>query len=341
MNNIKSKLILFITTLFAMYLITKPFTIGKNIYAESIEENSYRYITSELSTASVDSLNVFTSASQNLNNRISEYTENIIIELSEDELNYYSSLDYENRLAFLFDTNFSLADRIDIFLGEDKNNFGLIYYDLSSNEEININGDLEFSAASTYKLGLNVLFYYLASQGEINLNEYISYTSSDYEEGTGILYTTGSLGSYTIQDLLDYSIIYSDNIATNMLGRYLGGHSNVRQQLYELLDIDFNSKGNYITANIELSILKYLYSNRNEINFSHLIETLKNTEFHDRLDKYIPEKIVAHKIGTYDSYVHDTGIIFDDNPYILIIYTHAVADAEEKIAQISKAIYEN
>ncbi|NFR45182.1 serine hydrolase, partial [Clostridium botulinum] len=38
-------------------------------------------------------------------------------------------------------------------------------------------------------------------------------------------------------------------------------------------------------------------------------------------------------------YIHDISIIFPDNPYIFIIYTKDIENAEEKIAQISKAIY--
>jgi len=39
--------------------------------------------------------------------------------------------------------------------------------------------------------------------------------------------------------------------------------------------------------------------------------------------------------------IHDVGIILSDTPYILVIYTNELTDAEEKIAQISKAIYYN
>lgn len=115
------------------------------------------------------------------------------------------------------------------------------------------------------------------------------------------------IGSVTISELLDFSLIYSDNIATNMLGHYLGGHASSRQMIYDLLNITYDSSKNYITAEIEYQILSYLY---------------------------------AHKIGTYDSYVHDVGIILDNNPYILVIYTEGVENADEVIAQISKAIYQ-
>lgn len=333
---LKNILFSFFIILICICLFTIVFTNRNTITTYPLSKTS-----SELDDSSNSSNTFFTITSHELTSKINEYNKYKKIELSSDELIYYSSLSYEERLDFLFDNRYLLSNRIEVFLGDDIDNFGLVYYDLSTDEKVSINEDLKFTAASTYKVGLNLLFYYLASQGEINLNDYISYKSTDYEEGTGILYTKSSIGSYTIQELLDLSIIYSDNIATNMLGRYLGGHAVVRQKLYDLLNIDFSSKGNYITANIEFLILKYIYDNKNDSNFAHLIDTLANTLFHDRLDRYVPTEIVAHKVGNYGSYIHDVGIILSDSPYILAIYTYNIDNAEEKIAQISKAIYEN
>ena len=337
LNFIKKYLLFYFPTMIMfIFLTSKIFNSQEIIYAQSLDE-----IPIAISSYNNESIISFTSSSEELINKITNYNATINpIELGEEELSYFSSLSYEERLNFLFNTSYSLSDRITVFLGSEIENVGLIYYDLSSYETIKINEYLEFTAASTYKVGLNLLFYHLASQGDIDLNTYISYNPSDYEEGTGILYTYSSIGSYTIQELLDLSIVYSDNIATNMLGRYLGGHAVVRQKLYDLLDIDFSAKGNYITADLEFKILKYIYKHKSDINFSHLIDILTKTEFHNRLDKYIPKEIVAHKVGSYNSYIHDVGIILDDSPYILVIYTYDLEDAEEKIAQISKAIYE-
>lgn len=79
--------------------------------------------------------------------------------------------------------------------------------------------------------------------------------------------------------------------------------------------------------------------NREISGFNHLIDTMKITIFHERLDKYIPNNLVAHKIGSIDSYVHDIGFVFTDEPYIISIYTEGVYNAEETIASMSKVIY--
>ena len=275
------------------------------------------------------------------NNQYNTTTDNINnhTTLSQCSLDY-KSLSYSERLNILFDNNYSLEDRLKIYLGDDIDNIGLIYYNFKNKTTININENKEFIAASTYKVGLNFYAYYLNSIGKLDLNEYIQYSPEDFEEGTGILQNEYCIGSYKIQDLLDLSLIYSDNIATNMLGRYLGGHEEVRKNLYELLNINFSSTENIITPSIEFKILKYLYDFNYYPNFSHMLSVLTQSEYNDRLAKYLNPNIVAHKIGTYDTYIHDVGIVFDNNPYIIILYTHDIDNAEEKIANISNTIYQ-
>jgi beta-lactamase class A len=279
--------------------------------------------------------------SSNLSTQPSLITESETLKvLTADELLYYSNASYEGRLAFLYNNEYSLEDRVKVYLGNDISGVSLVYYDLTTDENIYINESETFVAASTYKVGLNLLTYYLAGIEEIDLNETITFDWIDYEDGTGILQQYSNIGSYSIQELLDLSLIYSDNIATNMLGRFLGGHTNARKLLYNILDVDYDYSDNIITAEIESKILKYVYDHTDDDDFSHMIDMLTQTQFHDRLDKYLEQDIVAHKVGNYDTYIHDVGIILTDYPYILAIYTNNIENAEEKIGQISKAIYE-
>lgn len=296
-------------------------TLSLTIFANSHSNNKKREV--ETSSLNIQSTNPL-----------------ITQELSELEINELSKLSYEERLNILYSDNYNIIDKIKIYLGNESDNLGFVYYDLTTNEKASINEDMEFIAASTYKVGLNLLYYSLASTGKINLNDTITYTYEDYEEGTGVLQDYDGY-DLSIQDLLDLSIVYSDNIATNMLGRNLGGHANVRNELYNLLDVEFDAESNTITPNIELEVLKYIYDNKTNPNFSHLIEVLTNTDFHDRLDKYLPYELVAHKVGTNEEYIHDVGLFLTDKPYILIMYTNDILDSEEKIAQISNAIYLN
>lgn len=317
-----------------VFLIMSLFIIT---YAFILFINSFSNSDSVLATENLN-INFEEPTLKTINSKVATSTD--LTNYSVDSTLSSSSLSYIERLNILHNNDYPLADRIKIYLGHDINNIGLIYYNIENGDSIFNNASDTFIAASTYKVGLNLYVYYLYSIGQINLNDYIQYEYCDYEEGTGILQYEDYISAYSIQDLLDLSLIYSDNIATNMLGRYLGGHEEVRKNLYELLNIDFDYTENIITPAIEFKILEYIYDNKDLDTFSHMINVLTETEYNDRLSKYLNEDIVAHKIGTYDTYVHDVGIVLDDSPYILIIYTYDIDDSEEKIANISKAVYE-
>jgi len=233
-----------------------------------------------------------------------------------------------------------LEQNIKNYMGKDINNLGLIYYDLTTGEKVTFNENKKFLAASTVKVQMNVIAYDWVDKGKLNLEEKLSYSKNDYEDGTGILQDEDKSKPFKIQDLLDYSIIYSDNIATNMIIRRLGGSKNLRTMVNRKFKINMDTSGNYITPKGEFTILKYLYENSNNENYAHLIDIMKSTVFHDRMDKYISQEITAHKTGDYDEYVNDVGIVFTEKPYILVAYTYNLQDGYEDIARLSQMVYE-
>lgn len=239
----------------------------------------------------------------------------------------------------LLDSNVKINKRIEDYLGEDLNNIGFIYYNFDTQEKIAYNEDKLFEAASTYKVGLNVVAYDMVEKGYISLNDQVYYNSSQFQEGTGVLQYEENLSSVQLQTLLDYSIQCSDNIAATMIFDYVGGWVNYRSKLFDLLDIQSGSYENLTTANNELKVLQYIYDNRSNENYQRLINDMKTTVFHERLDKYIPQEEVAHKVGDYEYAANDIGIVFTDKPYVIIMLTDDVIDADEKIATVSKMLY--
>lgn len=240
----------------------------------------------------------------------------------------------------LKDKKDKLENDIKNYLGNNINNIGLSYYDIISGEQININSDKTFIAASTVKIQLNMVLADMFKNGQAGENEKLTYTSGDYEEGTGILQDMDRSKPYAITTLSDYSIMHSDNIATNILIRRIG-YENFRTLVDKKLGYTTNHSDNYITAAQETNILTQLYQNKdNNAYYSHIIDIMKNTDFHDRLDKYIDTKIVAHKIGNYSDYVNDAGIVYTDKPYVISIYTKGISNANEVIAHISKMVYD-
>lgn len=238
----------------------------------------------------------------------------------------------------------SLEDKIKSFLGDELNNVGFIYYDINTGHKISINENKVCVAASTYKVGMNMVAYDWVRSGSLSLSEELFYSSEYFESGTGILQDqidTTLKSSITVQKLLDLSIMYSDNIATNMITSRLGGFTavcNTVSNITGITDVDMSS--NTITPEMEFRLLKRLYDDKDEQFNAHLISTMKQTIFHDRIDKYLPQELVAHKVGNYGTYTNDVGIIFTDKPYIFVMYVDGTSDASSLIADLSKMLYE-
>lgn len=234
----------------------------------------------------------------------------------------------------------TLENQIKAYLGKNINNVGLSYYDINSGRKIIINGDKVFIAASTSKVQMNMILADLYKNGQINPNESLRFTEDCYQEGTGILQDQDLSNPLALKLLTEYSIKYSDNIATNMIKQRIG-YENMRDLIDAKLGHATDHSDNYTTANDETSLLIQLYNNSaSDPYYDQLIQIMKNTVFHDRLDYYLPHDIVAHKIGNLYANAHDIGIIYTNSPYIISIYTDNLSNPSEVIADISKMIYE-
>lgn len=225
---------------------------------------------------------------------------------------------------------------IENYLGEDIQKIGISYYDLSNNEGFNINGDTQFRSASIAKLFVVMYAYEQINKGNANNDTLLYYNyESDYEGGTGVLQYEDLSYPIRLERLLKVAIINSDNIAYYMLLRYFG--TNEIMSYYEnIVQHETFHDYIYMSANDSILLQKEVYANPI---FETMREDMKNTEFEDRIALYLPSHMVAHKIGNFESYVHDVAIIESDHPYILTIFSNELDDAYEKIAKISEIIY--
>lgn len=232
-----------------------------------------------------------------------------------------------------------LNDKVKETNNEDDISIG--YYNLETGTKITVNGDKLYLGASTIKVPLSMLIADNIKDNKLKLSDEIKYQKSDFEKGTGnIQYDNKKI--YTVAQLQKYMLENSDNIATNMLVRNLGGGDKAYQELSKkyLSRDNYNITKNQINANYGISYLKYLYENpNNNEHYMTIIEHLKNTEFNNRLYTDLTKNILAHKIGSNEDYVHDIGIFYDEHPYILVVLTKGIVDAEDLISNISDLVY--
>ena len=108
---------------------------------------------------------------------------------------------------------------------------GLHVKHLTTGEEASVRGDERFESASTIKVAIMAHLYRMADAGEIDLTERIELRRSDLVGGSGIFRYKGVGLNPSIRDLITEMIITSDNTATDMLLRRIGGVEPVNEFL--------------------------------------------------------------------------------------------------------------
>lgn len=229
------------------------------------------------------------------------------------------------------------------YLGSQQGVYGLYFLDLKSGQTMNLNSTRKFIAASTIKVPINLYLYSMYSEGKINLDETVEYTEADYEEGTGVIQYAEFGSEYSLRELSRLSIEESDNVAINMLSRYLD-YEKVVEYMEALVNHTIQRDRNVTTPKDMAIYLKVLLDlSQNKPDTHELLDFLMNTEYNDRIPLYLPEDVpVAHKIGNQVEARHDVGIVFAKRPYILCLYTEKVDEeaAPETLATVSKMIYD-
>ncbi|MGL5540536.1 MAG: serine hydrolase [Erysipelotrichaceae bacterium] len=196
-----------------------------------------------------------------------------------------------------------------------------------------------YKTASTIKVPINLYVYELAQQDPSLLQKRLTYQSYHYEGGTGILQYQAVGNTYTVQELLTYSIVYSDNVATNMLIlHFFESGMNLGKELTPYFgDAGYSNQ----TSNTlhKLQALEYLYTHQEA--YATLLQDLKQTDFDFFLPTELPTEVeVAHKIGLFGTTIHDIGIVYGKEPYLISLSMDNLDNQDARMSKLSKDLYE-
>jgi len=219
-----------------------------------------------------------------------------------------------------------------------------------------INLNREFSPASLLKVPIMVTYYRMAHDNPKILEQKIKYDEKGPDENDSSYFkpekyiTPGN--EYTVDELINYMISYSDNNALDLL--VTQDFPNEYFKTFKDLGINYNEKDtpskNITTTQTYATFFRTLY------NASYLdtqysekaLELLTKTQFQLGIRSGIPKNIkYAGKFGerTIDNkkQLHDCGIIYHPkNPYLLCVMTSGdnFVDLESAINHVSKATWE-
>lgn len=265
-----------------------------------------------------------------------------------------------------------LKQQIKAELAKEKGIFAVAFKNLSTDEEILISARDSFHAASTMKTPVLIELYKQAAAGKFNLqdsifvkNEFKSivdgslYSMDIDDDSEGQLYNSIGL-KRTIADLAYDMIIYSSNLATNILIELVDA-KKVTQSMRELGAPDIEvlrgvednkayelGLSNSTTAFDLMAIYEKLARGEvvSEQASQEMINILLDQKFNEIIPAHLPKDVkVAHKTGVITAVHHDSGIVLlpDGRKYVLVLLSRELGDFDSgtaKMADISKIIYD-
>ena len=238
----------------------------------------------------------------------------------------------------------SLNTKVTNYLKKQSGTYGFYFINLKNGARMNYNADKTFVGASTGKIPVALYNYELIAKGKVKLTDVYTYTSQDYETGTGSLQYKSIGTKYTVRELLNKSMRISDNVAHNILRRQIIGQA-FYDYMGNIIGRDINSWVNKWTPK-EMALFMnevYKFNSRNPELGKIFINDLSNTIFNDRINRNLPKNVqVAHKIGNQVNVMNDVGIVYAKDTYVIAFMSDRVNinRACEVIGEASKMIYD-
>lgn len=202
-------------------------------------------------------------------------------------------------------------------IGDLEPSVGVFVTDLMTGDTVQINPDKSFKAASVAKIPVAMTVLHLATQGAISLDDQVTYNeATDYAGGAGSLrYSLKDGDKVSVADLLDRMIRVSDNIAWNMLERYIG--EGTINQYVQSMGVQTPYSAHRLTPRDTNTLLIKLDTGQAGISpelTRMLIDLMASTVYRDRIPaKLPPEAYVAEKVGTLEDVIHDVGLVYAPN----------------------------
>ncbi|WP_336516656.1 serine hydrolase [Pollutibacter soli] len=249
--------------------------------------------------------------------------------------------------------------------------YAVAFRNLSNGEELMINAEDSFHAASTMKTPVMIELYKRAAEGNYSMDSTIVIKNNFKSIVDGSEYRLDSMQDsehdlylhvgekMKVKDLIFRMITMSSNLATNILieeadpkniistMRSIGADQiQVRRGVEDskAFELGLNNRTN---AKDLMTIFTHLANGTivNKTTCDSMIVTLMQQHFTDRIPGKLPKDVkTATKSGSITKVCHDSGIVFlpDGKKYVVVILTSGIANEEKAsalIADVSLAIY--
>lgn len=197
------------------------------------------------------------------------------------------------------------------------------YRNTVTGEEHFYNGDTYMVSGSMYKVPLNMVVAEQVYNGEIDWDT--------------------QFGGYSCKKLQEGSIIHSDNDYAKILWLHVGNgtYRTYRRIIAPLMGEDADTvdpkfyENNFFTARQVIHCLNELYTNAER--YPGVIDCMKQAEPRNYFRRSESRFEIAHKYGflqnDYTLYLNDCGIVYTDEPILLVVFTDGQFNAYDVLAE--------
>jgi beta-lactamase class A len=230
---------------------------------------------------------------------------------------------------------------------------GAFIVDLDTGDYASLNGEKVFPAASVIKLPILVAFLQDVEAGKVSLNESLVMSRDVLVGESGNMQDSPIGTKFSALTTLSNMIISSDNTATNMVIKRMGGMEvlNRRFQDWGLSKTRLRNRlpdvygTNLTTAQELVKVMGML--EQGELLSSQkatAIDLMKRVETRNRLPRGLGAgATIAHKTGTLNSLLGDSGIVYMPNGkrYLIAVLVGVDddSDAVQYIQDVSRIVY--
>lgn len=263
----------------------------------------------------------------------------------------------------------AIRSRIAALAAADGAEVAVAFRTLDGRDELLIQPDVEFHAASTMKVPVMIELFRQVRAGTLRLEDRVAIVNEFHSIVDGSPYAldvgddsdadvykrAGSTMSY--RELCEAMITVSSNFAANLLIEHLGAPRIQRTTeslgasgMHVLRGVEDGKafdKGlnNTTTARALMTLMEKIATGEavDKRASDAMIAILKRQKFNDRIPAGLPRGVVvAHKTGEITRIQHDAAIVYAPRPFVLVVLVRGVQDAKvgsALTAKITRAIY--
>jgi beta-lactamase class A len=263
----------------------------------------------------------------------------------------------------------AIRSRIAALAAADGAEVAVAFRTLDGRDELLIQPDVEFHAASTMKVPVMIELFRQVRAGTLRLEDRVAVVNEFHSIVDGSPYAldvgddsdadvykrAGSTMSY--RELCEAMITVSSNFAANLLIEHLGAPRIQRTTeslgasgMHVLRGVEDGKafgKGlnNTTTARALMTLMEKIATGEavDKRASDAMIAILKRQKFNDRIPAGLPRGlVVAHKTGEITRIQHDAAIVYAPRPFVLVVLVRGVQDAKvgsALTAKITRAIY--